>query len=60
MIRMLRQEPSLAELFMSYLRARNIRIEEDLVDEILNSSEKRLARVLLLLAGFGKEGNLLL
>ena len=56
MIRTLYQEPSLAELFMSYLLARNIRIEEDLVDQILNSSEKRLARVLLLLAGLGKEG----
>jgi CRP/FNR family cyclic AMP-dependent transcriptional regulator len=56
MIRMLHQEPSLAELFMSYLLARNIRLEEDLIDRILNSSEKRLARVLLLLAGFGKEG----
>jgi CheY-like chemotaxis protein len=56
MIRMLNQEPSLSELFISYLLARNIRIEEDLVDQILNSSEKRLARILLLLAGFGKEG----
>jgi CRP-like cAMP-binding protein len=56
MLRTLRNEPSLSELFMSYLLARNIRIEEDLVDQILNSSEKRLARVLLLLAGFGKKG----
>ena len=56
MMRTLHSEPSLSELFMSYLLARNIRIEEDLVDQILNSSEKRLARVLLLLAGFGKKG----
>jgi CRP/FNR family transcriptional regulator, cyclic AMP receptor protein len=56
MVYMLRQEPALSEFFMSYLLARNIRIEEDLLDQILNSSEKRLARVLLLLAGFGKEG----
>ena len=56
MLRTLHNEPSLSELFMSYLLARNIRTEEDLVDQILNSSEKRLARVLLLLAGFGKEG----
>jgi CRP-like cAMP-binding protein len=56
MIRTLQKEPSLSELFISHLLARNIRIEEDLVDQILNSSEKRLARVLLLLAGFGKQG----
>jgi CRP/FNR family transcriptional regulator, cyclic AMP receptor protein len=56
MLRTLHNEPSLSELFMSYLLARNIRTEEDLVDQILNSSEKRLARVLLLLAGFGKGG----
>jgi CRP/FNR family cyclic AMP-dependent transcriptional regulator len=56
MMRMLHEDPALSELFMSYLLARNIRIEEDLVDQILNSSEKRLARVLLLLAGIGKEG----
>jgi CRP-like cAMP-binding protein len=46
----------LAELFMSYLLAHTIRIEGDLVDHLFNSSEKRLARVLLLLAHFGKEG----
>ena len=49
-------EPSFAELFISHLLARNIRIEEDLVDQLFNSSEKRLARTLLLLANFGKEG----
>jgi CRP-like cAMP-binding protein len=43
-------------LFLSYLLSRNIRLEEDLVDQLFNSSEKRLARVLLLLANFGKEG----
>jgi CRP-like cAMP-binding protein len=56
MIRVLHEEPSFSELFMSYLLSRNIRIEEDLVDQLFNSSEKRLARVLLLLAHFGKEG----
>ena len=49
------EEPSFAELFISHLLARNIRVEEDLVDQLFNSSEKRLARVLLLLANFGKE-----
>jgi CRP/FNR family cyclic AMP-dependent transcriptional regulator len=56
MIRMLRHEPSLSELFMSYLLSRNVRIEEDLVDQLFNSSEKRLARILLLLTRFGKDG----
>ena len=56
MIRLLRQEPALSELFMKHLLSRNIRIEEDLVDQLFNSSEKRLARILLLLANFGKEG----
>ncbi|WP_447980270.1 Crp/Fnr family transcriptional regulator [Candidatus Nitrospira bockiana] len=56
MIAVLHQEPSFAELFLAYLLSRNIRIEEDLVDQLFNSSEKRLARVLLLLAHFGKEG----
>ena len=55
-VRVLRDEPTFSEMFMSYLLARNIRIEEDLVDQLFNSSEKRLARVLLLLANFGKEG----
>ena len=56
MIRVLHEEPTFAELFMSYLLAHSIRIQEDLVDQLFNSSEKRLARVLLLLAHFGKEG----
>ncbi len=54
-IRVIHEEPSFAELFISHLLARNIRVEEDLVDQLFNSSEKRLARVLLLLANFGKE-----
>jgi CRP-like cAMP-binding protein len=49
-------EPAFAELFISHLLARNTRVEEDLVDQLFNSSEKRLARTLLLLANFGKEG----
>jgi CRP-like cAMP-binding protein len=56
MIRVLHEEPTFAELFMSYLLAHTIRIQEDLVDQLFNSSEKRLARILLLLAHFGKEG----
>ena len=56
MITVLHNEPTFAELFTSYLLSRNIRIEEDLVDQLFNSSEKRLARILLLLAHFGKEG----
>ncbi len=56
MMRLLHEEPTFSELFVSYLLSRNIRIEEDLVDQLFNSSEKRLARVLLLLANFGKEG----
>jgi len=55
-VRLLHEEPSFSELFMGHLLSRNIRIEEDLVDQLFNSSEKRLARVLLLLANFGKEG----
>jgi CRP-like cAMP-binding protein len=55
MIRILREEPKFAELFISHLLSRNIRIEADLVDQLFNSSEKRLARILLLLAHFGKE-----
>jgi CRP/FNR family transcriptional regulator, cyclic AMP receptor protein len=55
MIRILHEEPTFAELFISHLLTRNIRIEEDLVDQLFNSSEKRLARILLLLAHFGKE-----
>ena len=55
-IRLLHEEPSFSELFMAHLLSRNVKIEEDLVDQLFNSSEKRLARVLLLLANFGKEG----
>lgn len=55
-IRVLHEEPAFSEVFMAYLLSRNMRIEEDLVDQLFNSSEKRLARVLLLLANFGKEG----
>ena len=56
MIRVLHKDPTFSELFMSYLLLHNMRIEEDLVDHLFNSSEKRLARVLLLLAHFGKDG----
>lgn len=56
MTRLLRDDNSFARLVLSYVLARNIRIEEDLVDQLFNSSEKRLARILLLLANFGKEG----
>ena len=54
--RVIHEEPAFAELFIAHLLARNSRIEEDLVDQLFNSSEKRLARILLLLANFGKEG----
>ena len=53
----LHREHKLSDLFVAYLLTRNIRYEEDLVDQLFNSSEKRLARVLLLLAHFGKEGS---
>jgi CRP-like cAMP-binding protein len=56
MIRLLHERSIFSERFMAHLLARNVRIEEDLVDQLFNSSEKRLARVLLLLARFGKEG----
>ena len=56
MMAVLQREPAFSELFVAYLLARNIRYEEDLVDQLFNSSEKRLARVLLLLAHFGKDG----
>jgi CRP/FNR family transcriptional regulator, cyclic AMP receptor protein len=56
MIATIHNEPEFSELFMSYLLSRNSRIEEDLIDQLFNSSEKRLARLLLLLANFGKEG----
>jgi CRP-like cAMP-binding protein len=55
MTRVLHEEPAFSELFLGYLLSRNIRIQEDLVDQLFNSSEKRLARVLLLMAHFGKE-----
>jgi CRP/FNR family cyclic AMP-dependent transcriptional regulator len=58
MIRVLQQEPKLGEMFMAFLLSRNIQFEADLVDQLFNSSERRLARVLLLLANFGKEGKL--
>jgi CRP/FNR family transcriptional regulator, cyclic AMP receptor protein len=57
MLRVLQKERALSGLFISYLLTRNVRIEEDLVDQLFNSAEKRLARTLLLLARYGKEGN---
>jgi CRP/FNR family cyclic AMP-dependent transcriptional regulator len=56
MIRVLHRDAAFAGVFTTYLLSRNIRMEEDLVDQLFNSSEKRLARILLLLANFGKEG----
>src|SRR5271167_4795685 len=53
--RVIHEEPAFAELFIAHLLARNSRVEADLVDQLFNSSEKRLARILLLLANFGKE-----
>lgn len=55
MVRILHDEPEFSEMFIAHLLTRNIRIEEDLVDQLFNSSEKRLARILLLLANFGKD-----
>ena len=55
MIGVLHEEPAFSEFFVTHLLARNIRVEEDLVDQLFNSSEKRLARALLLLANFGKD-----
>ena len=55
-VRVLHDEPAFSEMFVSHLLARTIRVEADLVDQLFNSSEKRLARALLLLANFGKEG----
>ena len=55
-VNVLRDEPKFSAAFMSFLLARNARVEEDLVDQLFNSSEKRLARLLLLMANFGKEG----
>lgn len=57
MIDAIHDEPKFSELFMAYLLTRNSRIEEDLIDQLFNSSERRLARLLLLLANFGKEGD---
>ena len=57
MIEVLHNEPAFSELFVAYLLTRNSRIEEDLIDQLFNSSERRLARLLLLLANFGKEGS---
>jgi CRP-like cAMP-binding protein len=56
MVRALHEQHSLSDIFVSYLLSRNLRVQEDLVDQLFNSSEKRLARALLLLAQFGKEG----
>src|ERR1700729_1033570 len=56
MIEVLHREHSFSDMFVAYLLTRNIRYEEDLVDQLFNSSEKRLARILLLLAHFGKDG----
>jgi CRP-like cAMP-binding protein len=55
-MRMLREDKAFSEQFTAYLLARNIRVEADLVDQLFNSSEKRLARILLILANFGKDG----
>ena len=57
MSRVLQHEPAFSELFMSHLVNRNVRIQEDLVDQLFNPAEKRLARTLLLLAHFGREDN---
>jgi CRP-like cAMP-binding protein len=56
MVRALHEQPSFSEFFITHLLARTLRVEEDLVDQLFNSSERRLARALLLLANFGKEG----
>jgi CRP/FNR family transcriptional regulator, cyclic AMP receptor protein len=57
MISAIRDQPKLSKLFMDHLLSRNGRIEEDIIDQLFNSSEKRLARLLLLLANYGKEGS---
>jgi CRP-like cAMP-binding protein len=56
MMEVLHREPAFSDMFVAYLLTRNVRFEEDLVDQLFNSSEKRLARMLLLLAHFGKDG----
>jgi CRP/FNR family transcriptional regulator, cyclic AMP receptor protein len=58
MVRVLHNEPAFSEMFTAFLLSRNIQFEADLVDQLFNSSERRLARVLLLLANFGKDGKL--
>jgi CRP-like cAMP-binding protein len=55
-LRVIHEEPAFSEMFIAHLLGRTIRVESDLVDQLFNSSEKRLARLLLLLANFGKEG----
>jgi CRP-like cAMP-binding protein len=55
-VRVLHEEPAFSEMFIAHLLSRSIRVEADLIDQLFNSSEKRLARLLLLLANFGKEG----
>jgi CRP/FNR family cyclic AMP-dependent transcriptional regulator len=55
-VRVLHEQPKFSEMFLAYILARNARVEADLVDQLFNSSEKRLARLLLLMANFGKEG----
>ena len=57
MVRVIHEEHAFSDIFVTFLLARNVRIQEDLVDQLFNSSEKRLARILLLLAHFGKEGS---
>src|SRR4029434_10380288 len=56
LVNVIHKEPAFSEMFIAYLLARSMRVEADLVDQLFNSSEKRLARMLLLLANFGKEG----
>jgi CRP/FNR family transcriptional regulator, cyclic AMP receptor protein len=58
MVRMLHEQPAFSEMFTAFLLSRNIQIEEDLIDQLFNSSEQRLARLLLILANFGKDGKL--
>ncbi len=58
MISVLHEQPAISDMFMAFLLSRNIQIEADLVDQLFNSSERRLARLLLLLANFGKEGKM--
>jgi CRP/FNR family cyclic AMP-dependent transcriptional regulator len=58
MVRVLHEQPALSEMFMAFLLSRNVQFEADIVDHLFNSSEKRLARILLLLANFGKVGKL--